>query len=61
MEAAGAGAGGTAYPLDNIRSIFATLGMIITHRDGMINAYNLMGIDDFEYFRVNDDESFVKV
>ena len=31
-----------------------TLGMKITQRDGMINAHNLTGMDDFDYIRVND-------
>ena len=58
---AGAGAGGTSDPLDDMRAIFAMLGMKITQRDGMINAHNLMGMYDFDYIRVNDAGSFIKV
>ena len=60
VTAAGAGAGGEADPLDNVRVIFTTLGMTITQRDGMINANNLTGMDDFDYSRV-DAVSFIKV
>ena len=59
--AAGTGAGGTADPLDDVRAIFTTLRMKITQRDGMINSHNLTGMDDFDYIRVDDAGSFVKV
>ena len=52
--AAGDGAGGTLDPLDDVRAIFTTLGMTITHRDSMINAYNLTGMEDFDYIKVDD-------
>ena len=61
MTAAGEGTGRTADPLDDMRAIFAMLGMKITQRDGMINAHNLMGMYDFDYIRVNDAGSFIKV
>ena len=59
--AAELGASETEYPLDNVISIFTTLGMTITQRDGMNNAHNLTGMDDFDYIRVDDAGSFVKV
>ena len=59
--AAGEGAGGMADPLDDVRAIFTTLGMTITQCDGMINDHNLTGMDDFDYIKVNDAVSFVKV
>ena len=59
--ASGAGTGGTADPLDNVRAIFTTFGMTTTHHDGMINVHNLTGMDDFDYIRVNDVRSFIKV
>ena len=59
--AEGVGAGGTIDPLDNVRAIFITLGMTITQRDVMINSHNLTGMDNFDYIRVNDTGSFVKV
>ena len=37
------------------------LGMKTTQHDGMINAHNLTDMDDFDYIRVNDARSFVKV
>ena len=37
------------------------LGMKITQRNGMINAHNITGMDDFDYTRVDDAGSFVKV
>ena len=55
------GVGGTADQLDNVRVIFTTLGMTITHCDGMINTHNLTGMDDFYYIRVDDSGSFIKV
>ena len=57
----GAGMGGASEPLDDVRSIFTTLGMTIIHLDGMTNAYNLMVMDNFGYIRVDDAGSFVKV
>ena len=60
-EAAGAVAGGTEDPLGDVRAIFTTLGMTITQRDGMINAHNIMGMNNFDYIRVDDDGSSVKV
>ena len=56
-----AGTDVTSDPLDDVRSIFTTLGMTITQRDGMINAHNLTGTDDFDYIRVDDSRSFIKV
>ena len=50
----GAGAVCTADPLDNMRAIFTTLGMTTTQIGGIINTHNLMGMDDFDYIRVND-------
>ena len=55
---AGAGAGGTSDPLEYVRTIFTTTGMKITQRDGMINAHNLTGMDDFDYITVNYAGSF---
>ena len=52
--AAGVGTGGMEDPLEDVRDIFTTLGMTKTHCDGMINAHNLMGMDDFDSIRVND-------
>ena len=60
-EEAGAGAGGTEDPLVDVRAIFTMLGMKITQRNGMINAHNITGMDDFDYTRVDDAGSFVKV
>ena len=57
----GASAGGTIDPLDNVRSIFTTIGMTTTQRDDTINAHNLTGMDTFYYIRVNDTGSFIKV
>ena len=34
---------------------------MITQSDGMINAHNLTIMDDFDYIRVDDAKSFVKV
>ena len=59
--AAGVGAGGTVEPLEEVIAIFTTLGMTTTQRDGMINAHNLTGMDDFDYIRVDDAISFIKV
>ena len=59
--AAGAGAGGIADPLDDVGAIFTTLGMTTTQRDGMINAHNITGMDEFDYIRVDDAVSFIKV
>ena len=47
--------------MDDVRSIFTILGMIIKRHDGMINAHNLTSMDDFDYIRVDDAVSFVKV
>ena len=55
VEAEGAGAGGTADPLDDVRAIFTILRMTINQRDGMINAHNITGMDDFDSIRVDDD------
>ena len=60
-EELGAGAGGTADPSDDVRSIFNMLGMTITHRNDMINAHNITGMDNFDYIRVYDARSFIKV
>ena len=60
-SAAGVGTGGPEYPMDDVRSIFTILGMIINRRDGMINAHNLTSMDDFDYIRVDDAKSFFKV
>ena len=60
-EELGAGAGGTADPSDDVRSIFNMLRMTITHRDDMINAHNITGMDNFDYIRVDDARSFIKV
>ena len=54
-EEAEAGAGGTADPLDDVRAIFTTLGMTTNQRDGIINAHNITGMDDFDSIRVDDD------
>ena len=54
VEVAAAGTGGKSDPLDDVRSIFNTLRMTITQCDGMINAHNLRGMDDFDYIRVDD-------
>ena len=35
--------------------------MMITQRDGMINAHNITSMDDFDYIRVDDAKSFVNV
>ena len=59
--AVGSGVGGTTDPLDDVRAILTTLGMKITQRDGMSNAHNLMVMDNFDYIRVDDSGSFVKV
>ena len=56
----GVGEGGTADPLEYLRSIFPTLGMKIAQSDGMSNAHNLTGMVDFDYIRINDAGSFVK-
>ena len=61
MTAAGEGTGRTADPLDDMRAIFTTLGMTITQSDGIINAHNIMVMGDFDYIRVDDAGSFVKV
>ena len=53
--------GGPTDPLDGVRAMFTTLVMKITQRDGIINAHNLTSMDDFDYIRVDDVESFVKV
>ena len=53
-EAAGADAGGTTDPMDDVRAIFTKLRMKITHRDGMIHTHNLKGMDNFDYIRVDD-------
>ena len=58
--AAGAGAGGTAYPLDDVRANFTTPRITITQHDGMINAHNITGMDNFDYIRVDDAKSFFK-
>ena len=55
------GVGETAEPLDDLRAIFTTLGMIINQLDGMINAHNLTNMDNFDYIRVEDAKSFAKV
>ena len=47
--------------MDGMRAIFNTLDMMITQRDGMNNAHNLTNMDDFDYIRVDDAKSFVKV
>ena len=52
--AEGAGAGGTADTLYDVRAIFTTLGMTTTQRDGMMNTHNLTGMENFDYIRVND-------
>ena len=59
--AAGVGAGGTAEPVENVRSIFTMPGMTITHHYGIINAHNLTGMDNFDYIRVNDYGSFINI
>ena len=51
--ASGSGLSGPADPLDSVRDIFTTVGMMITQSDGMINAYNLSSMDDFNYIRVD--------
>ena len=61
MELAGEGVGGTEDPLDDMIAIFTTLGMTITQWDGMINANNPTGMDDFDYIRVHDAGSLNKV
>ena len=61
VEAAGADSGRTEDALDDLRAIFTTLVMTITQTDGMINAHNLTVMDDFDYIRVDDDISFIKV
>ena len=58
---AGSSAGGTADPLDDVRAIFTMLGMIISQRYGIMNANNITGMDEFDYIRVDDAGSFVKV
>ena len=50
-----------ADPLEDVRSIFTTLGMRINQCDDMINAHNLTEMDDFDYIRVDDAGSFIKV
>ena len=57
----GAGKVGTADPLYDVRSIFTILGMTITQHDGIMNAHNLTGMDDFDYIRVDDTGSFIKL
>ena len=47
--------------MDGMRAIFNTLDMMITQRDGMNNAHNLTNMDDFDYIRVDNAKSFVKV
>ena len=59
--AAGTGTGGTADLLDNVRAIFTTLRMTITQHDGIINAHNITGMENFYHIRVDDDGSFIKV
>ena len=53
--------GRTAYPLDNVRSIFTTIGIATTYRYDMISTHNLTGMDNFDYIRVDDAGSFIKV
>ena len=60
-ESVGVSAGGTKDQLDDVRSIFTTLEMAITERDFIIIAHNFTNMDDFDYIRVNDSGSFVKV
>ena len=38
-----------------------TIGMTITQRDDMMNSHNLTGMDNFDYIRVDDSGSFIKV
>ena len=59
--ASGAGVGGTEDPLNNVRAIFTTLRMTITQHDGIINAHNITGMENFYHIRVDDDGSFIKV
>ena len=59
LSAAEAGAGGTADPLYDVRDIFTTVRMTTNQRDGMINAHNLPGMDDFDYIRFDDARSFI--
>ena len=47
-EAAGAGTGGPEDPLEDMISIFTTLGMTITQIDGMIHAHNITSMDNFD-------------
>ena len=66
VEASEVGAGGLAlaaapHPLDDVIAIFTTLSMKFTQRDGMISAHNFTSMDDFDYIRVDDSKSFVKV
>ena len=58
---AGEGVGEKADPLEDVRAIFTTIGMKTTQCDGMINAHNITGMDDFDYIRVDDTGSFIKV
>ena len=59
--ASGVRSGGMVDPLDDVRAIFTTLGMTITQRDDMMNSHNLTGMDNFDYIRVDDSGSFIKV
>ena len=60
-EAAGAGAGWKADPMEDVRDMFTTLGMIITQRGDMINPHNLTSMDNFDYIMVDNVRSFIKV
>ena len=57
----GVGTGGAADPLDDVKSIFTTLGITITQRDDMINSHNITGMDEFDYIRFDDSGLFIKV
>ena len=61
VASSGAGEGGTADPLEEVKVVFTTIRVKITQRDGMINAHNLTVMDNFDYISVDDAGSFIKV
>ena len=44
-----------------MRSIFTIPRIKTTQRDGMINAENLIGMEEFDYIRIDDAGSFINI
>ena len=51
----------TPPPPDHVYDILTTTGITPLQHEGMINVHDLLGVEDFEYIRLQDVDTCVRV